>query len=445
MRELGILVDRDEEGYLLQLFTQPVEDRPTLFFEIIERKGSRGFGKGNFRALFESIEREQGGHSGETSERRLTVPSYHRLGKVPPKRHMVFRQDDGTLYAEELMGNLGFVGPASLLYHLRPPTGFRRVKLLRMLAWEPDPDPLVRHRHFMTSSLPAGSSMCTDRVPLLYNGDVAISFSRPHHDDAFFYRNAQGDEIIFVSDGAGVLESAFGMLPFHKGDYLIIPRGVLHRYHWRPGPIDCLIVESAGAVRTPARYRNEFGQLLEHSPYSERDIRRPEQLTVHDETGEFPTIVKRDNRFVEVVLDHHPFDVVGWDGYYYPWAFNIADFEPRVGRFHLPPPDPPDLRGRRVRAVFVLPATVRLRSPGNPGSLQPLQRDVRRGHLLRVGRVHEPQGHRPRVDHASSRWRAPRAAPGPNGGIDRPDAHRRTGGDGRLVPAPRRLEERPGD
>jgi homogentisate 1,2-dioxygenase len=266
------------------------------------------------------------------------VPSYHRLGKVPPKRHMVFRQDDGTLYAEELMGNLGFVGPASLLYHLRPPTGFRRVKLLRMLAWEPDPDPLVRHRHFMTSSLPAGSSMCTDRVPLLYNGDVAISFSRPHHDDAFFYRNAQGDEIIFVSDGAGVLESAFGMLPFHKGDYLIIPRGVLHRYHWRPGPIDCLIVESAGAVRTPARYRNEFGQLLEHSPYSERDIRRPEQFTVHDETGEFPTIVKRDNRFVEVVLDHHPFDVVGWDGYYYPWAFNIADFEPRVGRFHLPPP-----------------------------------------------------------------------------------------------------------
>jgi homogentisate 1,2-dioxygenase len=266
------------------------------------------------------------------------MPSYHRLGKVPPKRHMVFRQDDGTLCAEELMGNLGFVGPSSLLYHLRPPTRVREVRPLGPIKWEADPDPMVRHRHFRTARLPAGSSMCTDRVPLLFNTDVAICFARPHHDDAFFYRNAQGDEVVFVSEGAGVLESAFGTVAFHKGDYLVIPRGVLHRYHWRPGPIDCLIVESAGAVRTPQRYHNEFGQLLEHCPYSERDIRRPELLTVHDEVGEFPTIVKRDNRFVEVVLDHHPFDVVGWDGYYYPWAFNIADFEPRVGRFHLPPP-----------------------------------------------------------------------------------------------------------
>jgi homogentisate 1,2-dioxygenase len=266
------------------------------------------------------------------------MPIYHRLGTVPPKRHTAFRQENGSLHAEELMGNHGFRGPASLLYHLRPPTQVVAAKVLKTLAWAAEPDPCVRHRHFLTARLPGGANMCTDRVPLLFNSEVAISFARPHHDDAFFYRNAQGDEIIFVSDGAGILESAFGMLPFHKGDYLIIPRGILHRYHWRPGAIDCLIVESAGAVRTPARYRNEFGQLLEHSPYSERDIRRPDQLNVHDERGEFPTIVKRDNRFIEVVLAHHPFDVVGWDGFYYPWAFNIADFEPRVGRFHLPPP-----------------------------------------------------------------------------------------------------------
>ena len=143
---------------------------------------------------------------------------------------------------------------------------------------------------------------------------------------------------MYVSEGEGVLETQMGELPFRTGDYLVIPRGILHRYRFAARPTGCLVIESAGYIRTPKRYRNEHGQLLEQAPYSERDIRRPERLTAHDEKGEFRMVVKKENRLTEFVLDHHPFDVVGWDGYYYPWAFNIDDFEPRVGRLHLPPP-----------------------------------------------------------------------------------------------------------
>jgi homogentisate 1,2-dioxygenase len=266
------------------------------------------------------------------------MPIYHRLGEVPSKRHSVFRRSDGGLYAEELMGNKGFVGPSSLLYHIQRPTQVLRVQDFKELHWTAEPHRMLRHRHFRTSGLSPGPSPTTDRVPLLFNNDVALSLACPQQDDSHFYRNAQGDEVVFVSEGEGVLESMLGDVPFRAGDYLVIPRGILHRYRLTRKPHRFLVIESTGYVRTPKRYRNEHGQMLEGAPFSERDIRRPEALSPRDERGEFTVLVKKEHRLTEFVVDHHPFDVVGWDGFYYPWAFNIHDFEPRVGRFHLPPP-----------------------------------------------------------------------------------------------------------
>jgi homogentisate 1,2-dioxygenase len=266
------------------------------------------------------------------------MPIYHRLGDVPAKRHSAFRKPDGGLHSEELIGNKGFTGPSSLLYHLHPPTQVLRVQEYTNLKWEPEEQRTFRHRHFRTGQLPAAPSIAFNQVPILYNNDVAISVAAPQQEDRFFFRNAQGDEVVYVTEGSGVLETILGDLAFRAGDYIVIPRGILHRYRFGTGPHRFLIIESAGYVRTPKRYRNEHGQLTENAPYSERDIRRPERSNARDEKGEFRVMVKKENRICEYVLDHHPFDVAGWDGYYYPWIFNIHDFEPRVGRFHLPPP-----------------------------------------------------------------------------------------------------------
>jgi homogentisate 1,2-dioxygenase len=266
------------------------------------------------------------------------MPIYRRLGKVPPKRHTAFRKPDGSLHPEELIGSHGFSGPSSLLYHLRRPTTTESVKLFRAQRWEADPDPAVRPRHFRTSGLATGPSAILDRVPVFFNRELALLVAKPARDDDFFYRNGQGDEMVYVSQGQGVLESLMGEMPFRAGDYLVIPRGILHRYRLGQGPHAFLILESAGSVRIPKRYRNDDGQLLESSPYGERDLRGPETLVTHDEKGSFRILAQRNDALTELVLDHHPFDLVGWDGYYYPWAFNIRDFEPRVGRVHLPPP-----------------------------------------------------------------------------------------------------------
>jgi homogentisate 1,2-dioxygenase len=266
------------------------------------------------------------------------MPIYHRLGNIPQKRHSAFRQSDGRLYVEELMGNKGFTGPSSLLYHIYQPTQIKALRHLTDLVWEADPEPHTQLRHFKTAGLPPTRSAILNRIPLLFNHDVGALFVQPQAEDDFFYRNGQGDELVYVSDGEGLLETQFGDLPFRRGDYLVIPRGVVHRYRYTKQPVRFLILESAGYIRTPPRYRNEHGQLTELSPYSERDIRRPEESRARDEKGEFRLLVKKGNAITEAILDHHPFDVVGWDGYYYPWAINIEDFEPRVGRFHLPPP-----------------------------------------------------------------------------------------------------------
>ncbi len=266
------------------------------------------------------------------------MPFYHQLGRVPPKRHTAFRQASGELYHEHLMGSIGFSGLSSLLYHLRPPTRVLDTRTVKELSWESDEDQTLRMRHFQLGELPDSTSAVLDRTPLLFNRDVAMSIVRPTGSDEFFYRNGQGDEVVYVAEGDGVLESQMGELEYRQGDYVVIPRGILHRF--RPGaqPSLYLIIESVGQIAPPKRYRNEHGQLLEHSPYCERDIRVPQSLPVHDETGEFRVLVKSRDTLTEVVLDHDPLDVVGWDGYYYPWALSIHDFEPITGSLHQPPP-----------------------------------------------------------------------------------------------------------
>lgn len=265
------------------------------------------------------------------------MPLYHQLGHVPPKRHVVFRQPGGALYTEELIGNQGFTGPASLLYHVHQPTQVLRIEPLAVLDWRADTGGTCRPRHFRTGRLAPAASFVMDRVPLLFNNEVAISFVAPRAPDEPFYRNAQGDEVIYVVEGHGALESPLGDLEVRPGDYLVVPRGILFRLRFADAA-RCLVIESQGYVRTPQRYRNAHGQLTEQAPFSERDIRRPSGLRTVDRRGEYPLIVKKGNRLTRVVVDHDPRDVVGWDGYYYPWALSIHDFEPRVGRVHLPPP-----------------------------------------------------------------------------------------------------------
>jgi homogentisate 1,2-dioxygenase len=233
----------------------------------------------------------------------------------------------------------GFNGIKSLLYTLRPPTQIKRVERVWDILWEPDPDPTLHLRHLRTHRLEAtGTSPVLDRIPLLFNVDVGLSLAFPSADDDFFIVMARAMNSFLLPKGRGVLESQMGELDFRQGDYLVIPKGIIHRYRFTTAKNIFYIIESRGAVRTPSRYRNMHGQLLEHSPYCERDIRPPSRLITQDISGEFPLMVKSRNVLQRMILTHHPFDTVGWDGYYYPWAFNISDFEPITGRIHQPPP-----------------------------------------------------------------------------------------------------------
>jgi len=217
------------------------------------------------------------------------MPIYHSLGTTPRKRHIVFRRPDGGLYAEELMGHEGFVGTSSLLYHTHPPTTVLSARKVADITWEADTDTSLRHRHFLTARATKGGSATLDRMPLLFNSDIAMLYVEPDRNDTHFYRNSQADEVVYVVEGSGVLESVFGELPYRSGDYVVIHRNITHRWRHDPsqGPTKLLVMESRGHVRFPSRYRNEVGQLLEGAPYSERDIRRPSQLAPIDEKGEF--------------------------------------------------------------------------------------------------------------------------------------------------------------
>jgi homogentisate 1,2-dioxygenase len=264
---------------------------------------------------------------------------YHKLGTIPHKRHIQFRQPDGSLYHEEVMGIHGFAGIQSILYHLRPPTQIRQIEVLESadIAWEPRS--ALRHRHFFTADGPRGGDAIQARTPILGNSDVVLYIARPTEPMTFWYKFAAGDDVLFIHDGEGVLESQFGTLRYRPGDYLVIPTGVLWRLLPDPGSEQrMLVIESFGHITPPKRYINHYGQFLEHSPYCERDIRPPDQLVTFDEAGEFEVRVKARGVITRMVYDHHPLDVVGWDGHLWPFAFNIEDFEPITGRIHQPPP-----------------------------------------------------------------------------------------------------------
>jgi homogentisate 1,2-dioxygenase len=265
------------------------------------------------------------------------MPFYHALGQIPRKRHIVFRKPDGGLYHEHLMGNEGFTGPSALLYHIHPPTTVKAVRRMKDLKYEGEPRRLLKHRHFRTAAVTRGGSPTLDRKLVMYNDDIAMLYAVPGTEDQHFYRNAQGDEVVYVVEGEGVIETQYGDLPFVPGDYVVIHRGILHRYRIAK-PARFVVFESRGYVRPPRRYLNDYGQIVEGAPYSERDIKVPRDLKTYDEKGDFSVVVKQFNGLQEFVLDHHPLDVVGWDGMFYPWAFNIHDFEPIVGRVHQPPP-----------------------------------------------------------------------------------------------------------
>jgi homogentisate 1,2-dioxygenase len=265
---------------------------------------------------------------------------YFTLGRIPRKRHTQFRQPDGSLYHEELMGVRGFSGNKSLLYHLRPPTAVNRIESGCDAAVPYADQGPIRHRLLRTKNLANGGDAVQGRVVLMGNQDVTLSIARPSEPMGYWYRYAHGDEVIFVHEGAGLLESQFGTLGYGRGDYLVIPTGVIWRILPDPG-VDqrMLVVETvAGHIEPPRRYLNSAGQFLESAPYSERDIRPPDRLVTHDEPGEFEVRVKARGSVARYIYGRHPLDVVGWDGHLWPYAFNIGDFEPITGRVHQPPP-----------------------------------------------------------------------------------------------------------
>lgn len=267
------------------------------------------------------------------------MPFYHTLGNIPHKRHTVFQSPAGKHYYEQLFGTVGFDGMSSLLYHLQRPTQVSRIVGSKDVAPKVAVEKNMRCLRLNGFKLPPEADHLTARKAVLVNSDVAIVLAAPTAKKVdYFYKNADCDEVIFVHKGTGTLKSLVGNLPFGPGDYLVVPRGMIFQLEFDGADNRLFIVESHRPVYMPKRYRNWFGQLLEHSPYCERDIRRPQDLETHDEKGEFRMLVKKQGVQHELIYAWHPFDVVGWDGYNYPYAFSIHDFEPITGRVHQPPP-----------------------------------------------------------------------------------------------------------
>lgn len=266
------------------------------------------------------------------------MPFYHQLGAIPHKRHTQFRRPDGGLYREEVMGLEGFHGLQSILYHHFLPPRVLKSELLGPAKVEYVDYGAIRHRAFRTSDIPAGGDAVSARRTLMGNNDVTLGVSRPTKSMDYYYRNGQAYEVWFVHEGTGVLRSQFGKLPFEPGDYLVIPFGTTWQLTLDGDEARFFVIESRTQIEPPKRYLNKFGQFLEHSPYCERDIRLPGELETFTDAGEFEVRIKVRDSITRHVLDHHPFDVVGWDGYLFPWAFNVRDFEPITGRIHQPPP-----------------------------------------------------------------------------------------------------------
>lgn len=264
---------------------------------------------------------------------------YFTLGHIPRKRHTQFRKPDGSLYHEELFSTEGFSNMYSLLYHCNPPTQIVQVGDPISVAPKIVSDNQLKHRSLKGFQIPSEDDYLKSRKAVLVNTDCQIILAAPRKSTTnYFFKNADADEVIFVHVGSGTLKSMYGSLDFSYGDYLVIPRGTVYQLHFNDENNRFFIVESYSPVLTPKRYRNAFGQLLEHSPFCERDIRKPNNLETYDEQGDFLLYIKKQNNIYPYHYLNHPFDVIGWDGFVYPYAFSIHDFEPITGRIHMPPP-----------------------------------------------------------------------------------------------------------
>ncbi|WP_342431879.1 homogentisate 1,2-dioxygenase [Neobacillus sp. FSL H8-0543] len=264
---------------------------------------------------------------------------YRQMGKIPHKRHTMFKKTDGTLYREQVMGTRGFSGTQSILYHYYMPTEVVKSGVSSSYLPEYEDQQSLIHRHFLTSNVLKSGDALTARQYILGNQDLLIGTAKVTEPMNSFYRNGDGDEMLFIHYGSGKLETMFGTITYQPGDYLVIPIGTIYKVIPNETEVTkILFIESFSQITTPKRYRNEYGQHLEHSPFCERDFRGPENLDAHDLKGEFEVFTKSRGAIHSHILGHHPFDVVGWDGYLYPWAFNIEDFEPITGRVHQPPP-----------------------------------------------------------------------------------------------------------
>ncbi|MCT4700123.1 homogentisate 1,2-dioxygenase [Tenacibaculum haliotis] len=267
------------------------------------------------------------------------MPFYHKLGNIPPKRHTQFRKEDGSLYYEQLFGTIGFDGMSTNSYHEHRPTMVKEIRKQYSVAPKIAKANNIQSYRFRGFQVKPENDYLESRKVVLTNADCNIILSAPKKSTTdYFYKNTDADEVIFIHKGTGKLRTHLGNLDFKYGDYLVIPRGIIYKLDFDDENNRLFIVESYSPVYTPKRYRNYFGQLLEHSPFCERDLRRPEELETYNELGDFLIKVKKQGEIIEMVYASHPFDVVGYDGYNFPYAFSIHDFEPITGRIHQPPP-----------------------------------------------------------------------------------------------------------
>lgn len=261
------------------------------------------------------------------------------MGSVPAKRHTIHEKPEGGIYYEQLFGTEGFHGLSSLLYHTHRPTMIssygQTIDLKPKAAIENN----IKSRMLEGFNIKSKDDYLKARTPVLFNDDVQIDIASPKKGTInYFYKNSDSDEILFIQKGSGILKTLFGELKFNYADYLVIPRGTIYKIEFETSDNKLLVIESKSPIVTPRRYRNEFGQLLEHSPFCERDIKLPENLVSHDSFGDYLIKVKKEKKLHEIYYASHPFDVVGWDGYCYPYIFSALNFEPITGRIHQPPP-----------------------------------------------------------------------------------------------------------
>lgn len=267
------------------------------------------------------------------------MPHYYTLGNIPGKRHIQFPKPGGGLYAEQLVSTEGFSDLYSLTYHIHPPTMVGAIDPAFSAAPLVVIDKNTQHRSYQGFNIRPEEDYLDSRKTLLLNHDVLISLAAPRTSmKSYFFRNVSATEILFIHKGKGTLKTMYGKLPFGYGDHIVIPKGVTYQLDFEGDDNRLLIVESVGPVRFPRRYTNRAGQLLEHAPFCERDIRKPQELETFDEKGDFLVYIKKDDLIFPYHFVTHPFDVIGWDGFHYPYILSIHDFEPITGRIHQPPP-----------------------------------------------------------------------------------------------------------